>query len=694
MTYASQNIRNVVLVGHGSCGKTSLAEAMLFLTGTNSRLGKVLEKTSTMDFEPEEQKRAGSIASSLACCDHEDHKLNILDTPGDQNFIYDSFNAMRGADAAIIVVSAPDGIEVQTERVYREAKRLGLPVVFFINKMDRDRANADRCLKDIQENLGLRPVPLQVPIGEESDFSGVVSLFRRQALMYSKDGDGKYEKTTIPEDLEDEVEASWENLIESVAETDDDLLEEYFENLELSEEQVKKGFRAALKKGQIVPVLYGSATTCVGVAALLELTVWAFPSPLEREEFTMLDGEEMVSLTPSETGDLHGQVIHTIMDDLSGKISLMRIFSGTPPSDSVAYNSSKGSSERLGTLFSLRGRERVSLAKVVAGDIVGVAKLKVTSTGDTLVASQSQKQFELVDYPAPMMSFIVRPATKNAASKLKDALDKILDEDPTLSLGIEELTKNIVIHGMGQAHLDMAIARMTRKYKVDITTDLPPVPYRETLRSAVRGVEGKHKKQTGGAGQFGVCFIHAKPAERGSGLTFLNNIVGGSIPKTLIPSVEKGILSRMNSGFLAGYPIVDIEIDLYDGKYHPVDSKDIAYQMAGSKALKIAFEKGGTMILEPIYEMEIIIPEENMGDIMGDINSRRGRVMGSEIRGRNAVVQAMCPLAEIRRYAPDLRRMSSGKGLFTMKFADYEPLPHNLVNAVVSSSPFRKEDAD
>jgi elongation factor G len=691
MSLTTSHIRNLVLVGHGSCGKTSLAEAMLFMGGTTSRLGSVLEKTSVLDFEPEEQKRSGSIQTSMASILHDGHKINLLDTPGDQNFIYDSFNAMRGADAAIIVVGAADGVEVQTERVYHKARQLGLPVVFFVNKMDRDRADAQNCITEIEESFGVRPVPLQIPMGSESSFKGVVSLFQRKAMLYAEGGIGKYESAPVPAEYEDEVEGSWENLVEAVAETDDVLIEEYLENLELPDETVRSGFRAGLKQGKIVPVLYGSATSCIGAAALLDLSVWAFPSPEERPGMTLISGDDLDELDPGPGGDFYAQVFHTMVDGFSGKSSFLRIFSGLPPSDGTCFNATSGASERLGALFSLRGRERVSLPIVVSGDIVVAAKLKGTSTGDTLAAAETSARFEKTDYPSPMMSYIVRPASKSSSSKLKDALERILDEDPTLQVGTEDLTKNIVLHGMGQAHLDMAIERMRRKYKVEVTTDLPPVPYRETLKNGVHKIEGKHKKQTGGSGQFGVCFVNIIPSERGGGLTFVDNIVGGSIPKTLIPSVEKGIRSRMNNGFLAGYPIVDLEIELYDGKYHPVDSKDIAFQMAGSKALKLAFEKGGTMLLEPIYQLEIVVPEDSMGDIMGDLSSRRGRIMGSEMRGKNAVVRAHCPLAELRRYAPDLRRMTAGKGIFTMQFSEYRPVPSNLVSGIVASSPFKKD---
>jgi elongation factor G len=688
----SSQIRNVVLVGHGGCGKTSLAEAMLFISGATSRLGSTMNHTSILDFEPEEQKRQGSIGTSLAWVEHEGHKINILDTPGDQNFIFDSFNAMRGADAAIIVISAPDGVEVQTEQVYNQARQLGLPVVFFINKNDRERADAASCVKELEEVLGVSPVPLQVPVGAEHDFKGIVSLFQKKAMIFSDDGSGSYEKTAIPAALTDEVDGAWERLVETVAETDEELLMEYLDTFELSDEQVKEAFRAALKRGEIAPVIYGSATSCIGALGLMDLITWALPSPLERGAISAMDGEDPVEITPDPEGDFVAQIIRTSIDEFAGKTSIFRIFSGTPPSDSAVLNTTNGSDERLGGLYALRGRDRESVSIPACGDILSVAKLKASTTGDTLTVPGSAVRLEQVAYPPPMMSYVIEPASKGAESKLKIALERLLDEDPTLSTTFEDLTHHMVLQGMGQAHLDMSIARMKRKYKVEVTTALPPVPYRETIQRRVDNVEGKHKKQTGGAGQFGVCYLNVEPLESGEGFQFEDKIVGGSIPRQLIPSVEKGIRKRMNNGFLAGYPIVDVRVELFDGKYHPVDSKDVAFQMAGSKGLKAAFEKGGTRLLEPIYEMEIAVPTEVMGDIMGDITSRRGRVMGMDPKGKNTIIKALCPLAEIQEYAPLLRGMTGGKGTFTMKLASYESVPSHLVDKVVSASPFRRDD--
>ncbi len=691
-TYTSDQIRNIVLVGHGGSGKTSLAEAMLFVSGANSRLGSVQNETSVLDYEPEEQKRKGTIASSLAWIEHDNHKVNVLDTPGDQSFIFDSLCTMKGADAAVVVISAPDGVEVQTERVYKSAVQNGLARAVFINKMDRDRADVEGCLQQIRETFGARPVPLQVPIGREGEFKGVVSLFMQKALVYSMDGTGNRELRPIPAELQDDVDAAWEVLMESVAETDEALLEQYLETFELSTAQVKEGFRKAVRAGKLLPIVFGAATDCVGAAAILDLAVWAFPSPLERPALDGRDGEDLVEVEVAEDEGFLAQVIHTTVDEFSGKTSIFRVFRGTIPSDNGVVNTTHGVPERMGALYALRGKERTTVNNAVTGDILGVSKLKATHTGDTLSAPDDSTVLDSVRFPPAMMSYVIRPESKGDADKIKTALERILDEDPTLSVTTDELTHQLVLSGVGQVQLDMAIDRMKRKYKVSVETSLPPVPYRETLRSGVSHVEGKHKKQTGGAGQFGVAIMNVSPLPRDGGFEFVDRIKGGAIPNQFIPSVEKGVKERMKSGFLAGYPIVDLRIELVDGKYHPVDSKDVAFQMAGSKGLKAAFAKGGTVLLEPMMAMEIVVPNANMGDVMGDVTARRGRVTGMDTKATKTIIQAVVPLASVQRYAPELKGMTGGKGAFTMELHGYEEVPKHLVDDVVAHSPLIRHD--
>ncbi|MDX9720374.1 MAG: elongation factor G [Myxococcota bacterium] len=687
--FETQDIRNIALLGHGACGKTALGEAMLYVTGATTRLGSTTNGTSTFDFEPEEVKRGGSNATAFAWTEFQGKKLNIIDTPGDGNFVYDSLVAIRGADAALVVVSAPDGVEVQTERVFIEAQQLGIPRIVVINKMDRERANPDAVIKDFDEVLGVRVVPIELPIGVADTFTGVISLLQRKAYRYALDTTGKHKVEELSAAQAEEVARAMEQLTEAVAETDDELLEKYLETMELSEEEVRTGLVAAIKSGKLVPAVYASATANIGLHPLLELVANFCPNPLERAPVTVLDGGAEVELGLKSDAPFAALVIRSFIDKDTGKLTVVRVFSGTGPGDGVVVNARTGETERLGTVYSLRGTARDAVERAVCGDILAIAKLKETRTNDTLVATDSKLSFPPMVYPPPMMEYTLQVKAKGDEDKLKSAVDKLMDEDPTLSVGYDELGRQLVLRGMGQQHLDMAVEKMKRKFKVEVSTALPLVPYRETLKKRVGNVEGKHKKQTGGAGQFGVCYLNIEPLGRGEGFQFADKIVGGAIPRQFIPSVEKGVLARMNSGPLAGYPVTDIMVELIDGKYHPVDSKDVAYQAAGSKGIRAGLEQGGCKLLEPVYKMDIIIPSDAMGSIMGDITSRRGRVLGMEPQGKKTIIHAICPLAEIQRYAPDLRSMTGGQGVFTMEFDGYEDVPGNLEAKIIKESPFR-----
>lgn len=693
--FAPADLRNIALVGHGACGKTSLAEAMLFCSGATTRLGSTVAGTSTFDHEPEEVARGGSIQSAVAWLDHEGKKVHVIDTPGDASFAYDALAALRVADAAVVVVSTPDGVEVGTERMFRAAGQLGLPRVIVLTRMDRDRADPERALDDIRATLGVEPLPLQLPLGREGGFRGVVSLFQRKVLNYRQDGSGAYTKEEVPSELRKALDAAWEHLVETVASTDDALLEVYLETFELPMDRVRQGFASAVRRGAFVPVLYASGTLNIGLHALLDLTAWALPSPLDRSPPMATDraGHRLVTLRPD--GPFVAQVAQTSFDDQSGKFSLVRVFAGSVPQDGVVDNVQAGEQERLGTVFAVRGNHREVLPQVVTGDIVAVPRLKATQTGHTLAAPGTDVVLEGVTWPPPMMSYAIMPRGRSAEEKLKASLERLLEEDPTLSTSHDALSGQVVLSGMGQAHLELAVERLRRKFKVEVDTALPAVAYRETLARKVTGVEGRHKKQTGGAGQFGVCVIDVEPLPRGAGFEFVDRVFGGAIPRQYIPSVEKGVRARMERGFVAGYPMVDIQVTLTEGKYHPVDSKDVAFQMAGSKALKAACERAGVKLLEPVYRMEIVVPVECMGEVMGDVTgTRRGRVVGMDTRGRNAIVTAVAPLAEIQRYAPDLRSMTGGRGSFTMVFEGYEDLPAHLVDGVVRGSPFRAEEEE
>lgn len=684
--FESKDIRNIALVGHGASGKTSIGEGILLKTGVTTRLGSTTAGTSTFDFEPEEVKRGGSNGTSFAWCEYSGKKVNIIDTPGDGNFIYDSFTALRGADLAVVVVSAPDGVEVQTERAYSEARDLGLARVVVINKMDKERANAAQCIADLSEELEFTPVALQIPMGSAETFKGIVSVLENKAYIY--DGaTGKSRAVPVPPEYEPMVEAAWETIMEAVAESDDALMETYLETMELPREVCIAALPGAIQSGKLVPLVYTVANQVVGIDLLLDLIVKFGPSPLQRTHVKIVkDGVESDYECSPEKG-FAGLVIRSFFDERTGKQTIFRVMSGNVPEDGAVVNVRTGDAERLGSLYVLRGNNRDAIERGVFGDIVSVAKLKDTRTNDTL-ALNTDFSFKTIVYPEPMMFFNVTTKTKGDEDKLKVAIDKLIDEDPTLSTRYDELGRALTLCGMGQQHLDMAIEKLKRKFKLDVNVSLPLVAYRETLKKRVENIEGKHKKQSGGAGQFGVCYIHAQPLERDGGFKFIDQIVGGAIPRQFIPAVEKGIVSKMESGPMAGYPVTDLQVELIDGKYHPVDSKEVAFQMAGKKAIRAALELGGVKLLEPVYRMDITVPSDAVGDIMGDITSRRGRVLGMDPDHKKTVIHAVCPLAEIQRYAPDLRSMTSGQGIFTMAFEGYEEVPSNLEAKVIKESPF------
>ncbi|MFH1466469.1 MAG: elongation factor G [Pseudomonadota bacterium] len=692
--YESANLRNLALTGHGFCGKTSLGEAILFNAGATTRLGKTEAGTSTFDYEPEEQKRGGSLASSFAWVEYRGKKINIVDTPGDQNFLYDGFNALDGADCAVVMVSAPDGVEVQTERFWNRAVEKGLPRIVFINKMDRERANWKSCLDEVAEIFNVKPLLIQVPIGQEHGFKGVVDLFAMKALTWATDGSGVVTEGEIPADLAGEVDSARETLVEDIASTDDDLLEQYMETFELAADDMLAAFRKAFAAGTIVPVLFGASAHNMCVQPLMDLVAEYGPQPgaLPALEGEALDGEPI--MVERGEGAFVGKVIRTFIDEFSGQVNIVRVYAGSTPADGIVYNSRTGENERLGTIHIQKGKEREPIDAGVPGDIISVAKLKDTRTNDTLSDLKAKVKLPAVVYPKPMMSYAIRPVSRGDEDRIKVAVERLIIEDPTITVSYDEIANAMVLNGMGNAHLEAAIEKMKRKFKVTVTTDLPAVPYRETIAKAVKNVEGKHKKQTGGAGQFGVCFINVVPQPRDAGFEFADMIVGGRIPRQFIPSVEKGVIERMKRGALAGYPVVDLKVELIDGKYHPVDSKDVAFQMAGSKGLKAAMEKAGMKILEPYYAMEIMVPSEAMGDIMGDITGRRGRVLGMEPHGKRTIIKAVCPLAEIQRYAPDLRSMTGGKGSFTMTFSGYEDVPTHLVDKIRADSPFAVQEEE
>ncbi len=694
-SFEPKDIRNVAIVGHGHSGKTALAEAILFDDGATTRLGHTEDGTSIFDSEPEEVHRGGSIFSHFGWVEHAGRKINLIDTPGDQNFFLNGLNSLLGTDSVIAVISAQSGAGLQAKRAWAVAVERGLARIIFLNKMDRATQPWKDLVKRIGQSLHVEPLVLQVPIGTGDQFEGVIDLLSRKAYRWKRDGQGKALREDVPGEWMDEVMAAEEEMMEAIVSTDDLLLEEYLDKKPISPEKIRTAFLNGVRQRRLVPILFGAAKHNMGIQPLLDVVAESFPNPMERETLMSLDteGNSEEAFHDPEHPFL-AQVIQTTMDEHVGQISVIRIFSGELPTDGHIRNANTGEELRLGAAYVLRGRERMKVDRVTCGDIISAVKLKNTHTSNTLCAPTQIRFLSGMTYPKPMISYVLQPETKSDDDKLKFAIDRLMEEDPTLSYSIDDVSHRMVLHGMGHGHLESAIERMRRKLQVHVKTDLPPIPYREAFTTTVRSMEGKHKKQSGGAGQFGVCVVDVEPLSRDSGIEFVNDIYGGSIPRQFIPSVEKGVRECAKHGIIAGYPVTDFRVILKDGKHHPVDSKDIAFQMAGWKALKNAMNEAGLLLLEPHYKMEIVVPVENAGDIMGDITSRRGHVDGMDTYDQNVAIRATCPLSEVQEYLPDLRSMTGGKGSFVMEFDSYKEVPGNLVEKIREASPFQKMNSD
>ena len=673
-------IRNVVLVGHGGAGKTSLAEALLFAAGVTNRLGRVEDGNTVTDFEPEEVERGGSVGLSIAPFDWHGYKINLLDTPGYADFLGDVQAALRAADLALFVVSAVDGVEVQTETVWEIAAEEGIARAVFVNKLDRERSSYRRTLDELKAIFGTGIAPVEIPIGVEADLRGVAGVVSNHAFLYSN-GSPKGTETDVPDEVKAELDDVHTALVEAVVESDDELLEKYFEGIEPTSDELVTGLRGGILEGTIFPVLCGSATKLVGVDRLAELLIRDGPSPLERPLPPMAAGEDF---TADPGGETLAYVFKTLSDPYLGRISLFRAFSGTIKTDMVLENPSRNATGKMHNVFTIRGKEHEDVHEVVAGDIAAVAKLESTVSGDTLRSPGSTHIVAPVELPAATMSVAVSPKTQQDDEKLSVALSRMADEDKTIRVERRSETKQTVLSGLGDAHIEVSLARLERRYGVSVYTDIPRVPYRETIKGHA-DVEGKHKKQSGGRGQFGVAFVKFEPLPPGSGYQFVNAIKGGSIPRQLIPAVDKGIREALERGMLAGYPVVDLQATAYDGKYHAVDSDELSFRMAGIQAVRTAAPKLKPVLLEPIMRVTIMVSEEYMGDVIGDISSKRGRVEGTDSSGRYLIVTAYAPLAEMQRYTIDLRSMTGGRGSFTMEFDHYEDVPPNEMQKVVAA---------
>ncbi|HEV8614479.1 MAG TPA: elongation factor G [Methylomirabilota bacterium] len=684
-------IRNVGVVGHGGVGKTSLVEALLFTAGAVTRLGKVDDGTTTTDFDPDEIKRKISINTAIAFCDYKGHHVNFVDTPGYGDLIADARAGLRVVDGAVIVVDAVAGAQVQTEKVWRFATEYDLPRAVVVNRLDRERADFFRTLESVTRRLKGRTVPLHIPVGEESGFKGYVDLVKMKATVYA---DGKASETAIPADLADRAREYREKLVEAAAETDDDLLATYLESGSLDETEMLKALRAGITQGKIVPVLCAAASRNVGSQALLELIVEEFPSPADRGEVTGTDlkTKQTATRAADPKAPVAALVFKTLSDPHIGKLTLFRVYSGTVRADSTLLNPARGAKERMAHISWLQGKTQKPVESLGPGEIGVVQKLKETLTGDTLTDETHQFELPRITFPEPAINFAIQPKSRGDEDKISNALARLAEEDPTVHYHFDPETKQLLVSGVGSMHVEMVVERMKRKYNVEVMLLPPRIPYKETVKGRAEG-QGKYKKQTGGRGQYGDTWLRVAPLPRGSGFEFGDEVFGGAVPRNFIPSVEKGVRECLKKGILAGYPIVDLKVTLYDGSYHDVDSSDMAFQIAASIGLQKVFMDAHPILLEPIMTVEVTTPSDHAGDIIGDLNSRRGRIVGMEPAGEIAVVRAAVPMAEMLTYESSLRSMTGGRGGYSMEFSHYEEVPPFMADKVIKEARTEKEKA-
>ena len=686
-------IRNVAFIAHGGAGKTSLVEALLYTAGMIDRIGNIQDGTTTTDYEPEEIDRKISITSSLAFCDWNKNRINMIDTPGFINFIEDTKGCLRVVDGAVVLVSAISGVKAETEKIWKYACEYEVPRIVFINKMDKESANFEKALSEIQSSFETEPVPLQIPIGAGESFSGVIDIVKMKA--YKMNG-RKVSEEDIPAELRDEAEKYRKKLVEKIAESDDALLEKYLEGNELTESEIYTGIKEGSLTRKYIPVTCGSSTKNIGCSNLLDTILLCLPSPAEMTIISPIrgkapkDGKELLR-QPLETEPGSAYVFKTIADQYAGKLSLFRVYSGIFKADSTVYNASLDTKERMGQLFYLLGKKQVPTQSLCAGEIGVVAKLKSTNTGDTLSDEAHPIVFEKVKFADPIISYAIAPKNKGDEEKISSSLHRVLEEDPTLRFSRDEETKEMLISGMGQVHIEVTLERLKRRFGVEIDMKTPKIPYRETIRSATR-VQGRYKKQSGGKGQYGDCHIIVEPMPRGAGFEFVDKIVGGSIPRQYIPAVEKGVIEAMHEGVIAGYPIVDLRVTLVDGSYHTVDSSEMAFKIAGSMAIKKAVVEAKPVLLEPVMKAEVTTPDDALGAIIGDLNSKRGKVQGVEPQaGGNQKISAQVPMSEMLTYANQLHSLTSGRGLYSMEFSHYEEVPSHLSQKIIAEREEQKQ---
>ncbi|MBI2866139.1 MAG: elongation factor G [Chloroflexi bacterium] len=683
MVQDPQNIRNVVLLGHTGSGKTSLAEAMLFAAGVITRIGKVADGTTVSDYEPESIKRRTGVSTAVLPLEWKGMRVNVLDTPGYFDYACEVAAALSAADAAIVVVDAASGVQVGTNQMWRQVRSRSLPCLLVVNQLDRDNTDFFKVLDQVQAKLDKRCLPLQVPVGSAAEFQGVVELIP----MAAQEGQS-FPLEKVPTPLRSRAQEARLKTIEAIAEQDDALLTKYLEGEELTAKELVKGLRTATRAGGIYPVLAAAGLANTAIPSLLEAIVELLPSPAEVPLPTpkRLDGAEPVVLKADPQGPLAAQVFKTTADPYVGKLSIFRVFSGILASDSRLWNASKGAEERIGQLFLLRGKSQEPVAQVVAGGIGAIAKLATTGTGDTLVASRDQSMlFPPIEFPKGLFTMAVHPKSKADLDKMSTALARLVEEDPSLSLRREPATGEMLLTGMGDTHLEVAAERLQRKFGTEVVLTLPRVPYKETITTSTRA-EFKHKKQSGGHGQYGHVFLEFEPLPTGTGFEFGEKVVGGSVPKEYIPAVEKGVVKALQEGILAGYPVTDVKITLYDGSYHPVDSSGMAFEIATVQGVKKGLAQAQPTLIEPIVNLRVIVPDSLTGDVISDLSGKRARVLGMGQQDGSTVVEAQAPLAELLRYAMDLRSLTQGRGSYTTEISHYEPVPAHVSERIISEA--------
>jgi translation elongation factor EF-G len=682
--YQTNQLRNICLIGHGGTGKTTLSEAILYDCKEIDRIGKVEEGTTTSDYDTEEKKRQISISAAMTPVEWKNTKINVVDTPGYFDFVGEVIESLRAADAALITVCAVSGVQVGTEKVWDFCKNYNMPRAFFVNKIDRENANFDKVLSQLKEKFGISVVPIQIPIGKEADLKGIVDIIMMKSVTYN--GKAAVEGD-VPSDLADQVNEYRASIMEAVAENDEALLDKYFSEGELSQEELVSGLRSGIAKGDIVPVFCGSALVNNGVTSLLDAVVDYLPSPSEAKAPEGVNPKTGSKETreASVNSPFSAFVFKTIADPYVGKLSMFRVISGSISSDSTVYNSNQDKSEKIGTLYILKGKNQTPAGKLGAGDIGAVSKLTITATGDTLCDAAKPIKYGSIEFPAPCISMSVKPKSKGDEDKISSGLTKLSEEDPTFKVSRDVENAETIISGVGELHLEVIARKLQNKFGAEVTLDLPKIPYRETIRKQ-SDVQGKHKKQSGGHGQYGDVHIKFEPNTESNDFMFVDQIVGGVVPRQYIPAVEKGLRECIVHGVLAGYPVVGLKAILHYGSYHPVDSSEMAFKVAASLAYKKGIKEAEPVLLEPIMHMEVTVPDEYMGDIIGDLNKKRGKVLGMEPKDGQQVVIAEVPHAEVFKYATDLRSMTQARGSFTMKFERYEEVPTNISTKIIEEA--------